>query len=79
MMFLKFLTMLTWRKRMEDPKGDKGKGTGPGNKGQDKVYTVTNPTTGETRTVTQRQWREEKLGQQGFEKPAELPEEPEAV
>lgn len=45
--------------------------------GQDKTYDITNPATGETRTVTQREWREQKLGQQGFEKPAELPDEPE--
>lgn len=44
--------------------------------GQQKVYTITNPATGETRTVTQQQWREEKLGKAGWEKPEELPEEP---
>lgn len=42
--------------------------------GQSKTYTVTNPTTGETKTVTQREWREQKLGQQGFEKPPDLDE-----
>ena len=65
----------------DKPQG--GQGTGPGNKGQDKTYTITNPATGEQREVTQRQWREEKLGQQGWEKPADLddsgslPESPE--
>lgn len=52
-----------------------GTGTGPGNRGQDKTYTVTNPATGEQRTVTQREWREQKLGQQGFEKPADMPDD----
>lgn len=48
------------------------------NKGQNKVYQITNSTTGEVRTVTQRQWREEKLGQQGWQKPDDLDEtEPE--
>lgn len=45
--------------------------------GQDKTYQITNPSTGETRTVTQREWREGKLGQQGWQKPADLPETPE--
>jgi hypothetical protein len=54
------------------------KGPSPDNKGQNKLYQITNPATGEQRTVTQAQWREEKLGQQGWQKPADLPEEPEA-
>jgi hypothetical protein len=45
--------------------------------GQQKSYNVTNPTTGETRTVTQAEWREQKLGQQGFEKPDVVDEETE--
>ena len=52
-----------------------GRGTGPGNQGQDKVYTVTNPATGESRQVTQREWREQKLGQAGFKKPDDMPDE----
>jgi hypothetical protein len=43
--------------------------------GQDKTYQVRNPATGETRTVTQREWREGRLGQAGFEKPADMPED----
>jgi hypothetical protein len=43
--------------------------------GQDKTYQVRNPSTGETRTVTQREWREQRLGQLGFEKPADMPED----
>ena len=58
------------------PEG-KGGGPGEGNRGQDKVHTITNPATGETRQVTQRQWREEKLGQQGWQKPADMPEDDE--
>lgn len=54
-----------------------GRGTDTA-KGQQKTYDVTNPTTGETRTVTQAQWREQKLGQQGFEKPADLDESAES-
>jgi len=49
---------------------------GDSNKGQQKTYVITNPATGETRTVTQQQWREEKLGKAGWEKPAEMPDEP---
>jgi hypothetical protein len=47
--------------------------------GQDKTYTVTNPTTGETRTVTQREWRSEQLGKAGWEKPADLPDDGETA
>lgn len=43
--------------------------------GQDKVYEVTNPQTGEKRTVTQREWREQKLGRAGFQKPDDMPED----
>lgn len=60
---------------MTDKEKSIGTGTAPG---QQKMYTVTNPTTGESRVVTQAQWREEKLGKQGFEKPDDLDEpEPE--
>ena len=44
--------------------------------GQDKTFVITYPPTGETKTVTQREWREEKYGQQGWVKPADVPEEP---
>jgi hypothetical protein len=66
----------------EDP-GSQGKGHGggppAGAKGQDKVWNVTgtDPVTGlplPPRTVTTRQWREEKLGQQGYVKPDDLDE-----
>jgi hypothetical protein len=40
--------------------------------GQQKTWTVTNPKTGETRQCTSREWREQKLGQQGFLKPPDL-------
>lgn len=41
------------------------------NKGQSKVHTITNPATGETREVTQEQWRQDgqALRQQGFTRP----------
>jgi hypothetical protein len=52
--------------------GVRGPGDAPGQK---KTYEVTNPTTGEIRIVTQAEWREQKLGQQGFQKPPDLPEE----
>ena len=51
--------------------GSKGRGSADA-AGQQKSYTVTNPTTGESKTVTQREWREQQLGRAGFEKPAEL-------
>lgn len=57
---------------MTDGKGQ-GKGTS-GAAGQQKSYVVTNPTTNETRTVTQAEWREQKLGKQGFVKPDDLDE-----
>jgi hypothetical protein len=49
-------------------------------KGQQKTYQVTgvNPQTGETltpRLVTQEEWRTQKLGKQGYEKPADMPED----
>jgi hypothetical protein len=48
-------------------------------KGQQKSYqlTGTNPTTGEPLppiTATQEDWRTRKLGQQGYVKPADMPE-----
>jgi hypothetical protein len=49
---------------------DKGK-----SKGLDKEYEVSHPLTGETRIVTQRQWKDEKLGRAGWEKPPEMIEE----
>lgn len=53
-----------------------GQGTGPGNRGQDKTWTITHPEQpGVTREVTTREWREQKLGQAGWEKPADMPEE----
>jgi hypothetical protein len=45
--------------------------------GQEKTYDITHSVTGETRTVTQRQWREEKLGKAGWVKPVDLEEEEE--
>lgn len=42
------------------------------NKGQSKTFTITNPATGESREVNQRQWREEKLGQAGWQKPEDV-------
>jgi hypothetical protein len=66
--------MHSWRKPMDHAKKDAPAGD---NKGQQKTYVITNPATGETRTVTQQQWREEKLGKAGWEKPADMPDEPE--
>lgn len=43
------------------------------NRGQSKTYVITKP--GEQpRTVTQQQWKDEKLGQQGWQKPDDLDE-----
>lgn len=61
---------------------DDPKVTGPRpntGKGQQKTYDITgtNPVTGDAlppRTVTQEQWRLEKLGQQGYVKPTDLDE-----
>jgi hypothetical protein len=63
---------------MAKPEDDKPRGggrDGDGPKGQNKTYTVRNPDTGEVRTVTQREWREQKLGQAGFVKPEDLSED----
>ena len=57
------------------------KPTDPGSSapGQQKTYVITHPTDPTSpRTVTQEEWREEKLGQKGWSKPADMPEEPEA-
>lgn len=43
--------------------------------GQNKTWTITKPATGESRTVTTREWREQQLGRDGWEKPADMPEE----
>lgn len=61
------------QERTKQMGGDQGRGN-QDNRGQNKTWNVTNPTTGETRTVTTREWREQKLGQQGFEKPVDLEE-----
>ena len=60
-----------------------GRGTA-GAKGQQKTYDVTgtNPQTGEAlppRTVTQAEWRSEKLGQQGYTKPEDLDDDTETT
>jgi hypothetical protein len=39
-------------------------------------WLVKNPATGETRTVTQREWNAAQLGKLGFTKPADLVETP---
>lgn len=48
------------------------------NKGQQKTYDITGTAPDGTplppRTVTQQQWREEKLGKQGYVKPEDLDE-----
>ena len=48
--------------QMEEP-GKSGQAPG-----QDKTHTITNPTTGESRMITQREWREQgrDLRDQGF-------------
>lgn len=53
------------------------KKTAGNRKGQDKTYTVTLPQTGETREVTQAQWRGEQLAKLGWMKPEEMPDEEE--
>ena len=43
--------------------------------GQQRTWAITHPTTGEVReNVTTESWRIDKLGQQGFEKPPDMPE-----
>lgn len=59
---------------MADPNKPRGTDHAPG---QQKSYSITNPSTGESRTVTQAEWREQKLGQQGWQKPVDMPDEPE--
>lgn len=45
--------------------------------GQQKTFVVTHPTDPRSpMTVTQAQWREQKLGQQGWSKPEDAPDEP---
>lgn len=54
------------------------KGQPVGGQGLDKKYDITGTSKDGTalppRTVTQREWRDEKLGQQGYQKPADLDE-----
>jgi hypothetical protein len=51
---------------MDNPKGGK-----QGGKGLDKEHEITNPQTGEKRTITQREWRDggKELREQGWERP----------
>lgn len=48
-----------------------------GGRGQDKQHTIRNPTTGEERQITQREWREQgkALREQGFQRPDDLPDD----
>lgn len=43
--------------------------------GQQKTFEITNPATGETKTVTQAEWREQQLGKAGWVKGSDAPED----